>query len=171
MRDPGLDTRGIKLPSPPLIPKSTLHWRRSSGSFIPNQSSLSLLLCFVVKGTLQLQHSSFWLPHVIQSGMIRKHFPFIPFVFRFHFQTKSSSLKAQSNSRFRKKSCLVLSPKCHNHYSVYQHDTQIFIAKPRRISTCLVFKVSRVFISSLGQRFEIVSFPPVCSSQNFSSIR
>jgi hypothetical protein len=126
MRDLSLDTRGIKLPSPPLIPKRTLHRRRSCRSFIPNQSSLSLLLCFAIKRTPHFQHSSFWLLHVIQSGMIAKCFPFVPSVFQFCFLTKSSSLKDQSNSRFRQKSRLMLSPKYHNQYSVYRHETHKF---------------------------------------------
>jgi hypothetical protein len=67
--------------------------------------------------------SSIRLPHAIRMGMIAKHSPFVPSVFRFCFPTEPSSLKAQHNSRFRQKSGPMLSPKCHNHYSVYRHET------------------------------------------------
>jgi hypothetical protein len=51
----------------------------------------------------------------------------------------------------------VLSSNGHNHCSVYQCETQIFIGNLRKMSTCLVFKVSGVFIYNLEEKFKIVS--------------
>jgi hypothetical protein len=43
---------------------------------------------FVITKTLQLKHSSFWLPHVIRSGMITKHSPVIQSILLVPFSTQ-----------------------------------------------------------------------------------
>jgi hypothetical protein len=55
-----------------------------------------LLLSFAVKGTLQLQCSSFRLSHANQSGMIAKHPPFVQLLSWFYSQTGSSFVFANS---------------------------------------------------------------------------
>jgi hypothetical protein len=102
---------------------------------------------------LRSSSSSIRLLHAIWTGMITKHSPFVPSVSWFRFWIKPSSLKAQSSSRFRRKSRLVLSPS-HNHCSVYRHKSHKYLLERRegylRVSYSMFLEFSfRVLVKNL----------------------
>jgi hypothetical protein len=146
---------------------SILHRRRSSRSFVPIQSSLSLLLSFTVKKALQLQHFSLRLPHVIRSGMITKHSHSVQFVILVRFSNQiffhlwNLDLFLDSRQIFR----LVLSSNAHNHCSVYRHKTHKNSLESRE--RCLHIWYSRVVILNLGAKIWNSQFGPNLSCSEF----
>jgi hypothetical protein len=142
-QNPSLNTREIELPSPPSIPKSTLHQRRPSKPSCFSDPVIPCWWLFAVKKAPQLQHLSLQLPHVIWSGMIAKHPPFvqpvilIPFSNRTFFRLRRLNLFPDFLWIF----CLVMSSNGHNHCSVYRHKTHEYSSENlREMSTRLVFK-------------------------------
>jgi hypothetical protein len=142
-----LNTREIKLPGPLSIWKSTLHQRGSSQPSYLFNPVLPYWLSFTIKKASWLQHSSLRLPHAIRSGMVTRISPFVESVILFlpSNQIVLCLRNLKSVSEFWSK----ILP-----YVVFQwpqlllglsaKDAHIFVGNPRKMSPCLVFKVSRV---------------------------
>jgi hypothetical protein len=144
---PSLNTREIKHPGPLSIWKSTLHQRGSSRPSYLFNPVLPYWLSFATKKASWLQHSSLQLLHAIRSGMVTRISPFDESVILFLPSNQIVLCLRNLKSVFEFWS--KISP-----YVVFQwpqlllglsaKDAHIFVGNPRKMSPCLVFKVSGV---------------------------
>jgi hypothetical protein len=130
-KDLSLNTREIKLQSPPSIPESILHRRRSSNLHtFPMQSFLAGGLSPSGKlSNSNIPHSYF----CMQSNQEWSQNILFLFNQLSWFCSRTESFFIFQNSicfpYFRQKFCFVLSSNGHNHYSVYRRETCKYSSK------------------------------------------
>jgi hypothetical protein len=147
--------------------------KKISPTFVPLRSSPSLSI--VIRRQESSATPAFLTPisacHPIGNG--RKDFSFRPFCYLVSTLKSKHPLSLKTQISFWiliESFALCCFPMAIAIARLSAKDTQIFVGNLRKMSPCLVFKVSGVFISDLGQKIKIVSFSLIYSSQNFSSI-